>query len=401
MATQKTTHVAGDLDPGFGHEGRVFFTLDQSLFGGSSKLLSDGKILTAGVNANDLVLVRHLSDGNVDGSFGDQGVQRISLVPGGNLFQAFLTLQSNGRALIFGSVAGASGRVLYVVRTLSDGKPDASFGREGRVFIDLPAGEDIVHALAIQPDGKIALTARAQRDVEDYDQVLLRLDSKGQLDPTFGKAGIVVIGKGEFSSMLALPDNRLFLVGFENTAVLLARYLSDGRPDSGFGEDGVVTIEIKSSRFVQITDAKRQRDGKILAVGAADLESKGFQALIMRINPDGSLDNTFNNGVPAIIGFQGYETKNWAVAIQPDNKILAAGGSLGGSLITANFTLMRLLENGVLDAEFGSQGRVMTDMGGVDISQEVAVQTDGKIMVAGWVMSSPNGTGIGLARYLG
>ncbi|QIB08168.1 hypothetical protein [Pseudomonas bijieensis] len=52
MATQKTTHVAGDLDPGFGHEGRAFFTLDQSLFGGSSKLLSDGKILTAGVNAS-------------------------------------------------------------------------------------------------------------------------------------------------------------------------------------------------------------------------------------------------------------------------------------------------------------------------------------------------------------
>lgn len=399
MATQKT-QVAGALDPGFGHEGRVFFTLDRSAFGGSSKLLSDGRILTVGVNAADLVLVRHLGNGEVDSAFGNQGIQRISLIPHGSPLQASLTLQSNARALVFGSVGDASGRMIYLIRTLSDGKLDSTFGREGRVFIDLPAGEDAVHALAIQPDGKIVLTARVQRDFEDYDEVLLRLDSTGQLDPTFGKAGTVVIGKGEFSSVLALADNRLLLAGFDGNAVLFARYLSDGRPDTDFGESGFVTIEVSSSRFVQIAAAKRQRDGKIVAVGSADLGSKGFHPLITRINPDGSLDSTFNNGSPALIGFQGYEVKHGAVAIQPDNKILAAGASLG-SLETANFTLMRLLPNGTLDMEFGSQGRVMTHMGGLDISQDVAVQVDGKIVVSGWVIASPQGTGIGIARYFG
>ncbi|KIH81783.1 hypothetical protein [Pseudomonas batumici] len=399
MATHKATKAAGDLDPSFGDEGKVLFTLAQGPFRGSSKLLNDGKILTAGFSANDVVLVRHLSNGEVDDSFGDHGIKRINLIPGVPVVQAGLTLDSNGNALIFGSVGEPFEEILYFIRTLPDGKLDTTFGREGRVFIDLPAGSDVAHAVAIQPDGKIVLAARAERDFEVYDEVLLRLDSKGHLDPTFGRTGMVFVGKVYFSSVIVLPDGKLLLAGSKNGVLLFARYLSDGQADASFGENGFVTLEIKSSTLAQFSGAMLQRDGKIVAVGYAFFEQKGFRPLTTRVSSDGSLDNTFNHGAPAIIGFEEHEVQNMAVAIQLDDKIIAVGQSLG-SVETANFTLMRFLPNGALDTEFGSHGRLMTNLGGLDSARGVSLQSDGKIVVSGTVVASPRGTGQGIARYL-
>ncbi|WP_123346860.1 hypothetical protein [Pseudomonas brassicacearum] len=83
------------------------------------------------------------------------------------------------------------------------------------------------------------------------------------------------------------------------------------------------------------------------------------------------------------------------VAVQPDDKILVTTSATG------SFNLMRLLPSGALDMGFGLQGKVMTDMSGVDIAWDIAVQADGKIVLFGTVGMSPQGTGIGIARYFG
>lgn len=398
MTTQNAAKVAGDLDPSFGDRGVVTFFYDKGPFRGASQLHSDGRILSAGLSGDEVILVRHLSNGDLDESFGDRGVIRISLIPGVPLAGASLTLQPYGHAFIFGHVGENYQEILYLIKVLPDGALDTTFGEGGRVFIDLPIGEDVPHDLAIQPDGKIVLVARVVRGFENYDEVLLRLDSKGDLDPTFGETGMVFAGKVYFSSLILLPDDRLLLAGSKNDALLFARYLSDGRPDHSFGEEGIVTIKIPDSQLAEIHGAVRQQDGKIVAVGSADIVSKGFHTLTTRINPDGSLDETFSNGKPSVISFQGYSTQNYAVVIQPDNKIIAVGFSLG-TVKTSNFTLMRFLPNGGLDLEFGSNGRVMTDLGGVDLAQKVALQVDGKIVVSGWVFTSPR-PGLGIVRYL-
>lgn len=401
MATKKATKAAGTLDLDFGDDGTVFFTLSQGVFGGSTKLLSDGKLLTAGADGNDVVLVRHTSDGALDESFGNRGVKRINLIPGGRVAQAGSFVQSNGLVLVWGSLGERYEEVLFLFRIQPDGKLDTDFGREGRVFIDLPTGQDIAGTLAVQSDGKIVLSARSVRGFEDWDEVLLRLDSEGHLDPNFGKAGMMFFGGNHyFSSLIALPDHRLLLAGSKDGDPMFARFSSNGRLDSDFGDDGFVKVKIENSEFAEFSGAKRQRDGKIVAVGSAYIESKGFQTLAARINPDGSPDDTFNKGAPALISFQGYNAQHYAVAIQSDNKILAAGSSLG-TVDTSMFTLMRFLPNGALDMEFGSQGRVMTDLGGLDVSQNVVVQSDGKIVVSGTVLVSPKGSGLGIARYLG
>ncbi|AHL36899.1 hypothetical protein CD58_17000 [Pseudomonas brassicacearum] len=396
MTTQKAAKAAGDLDPSFGDEGKVLFTLAQGGFLGTSKLLSDEKILSAGVNVDDVVLVRHLSNGDLDDSFGDHGITRLNIFPGVRLGKNVLTVQPNDQAFIFGHV-GEEFEILYILKILPDGKLDTTFGKEGRVVIDLPVGEDVARLLAIQPDGKIVLVARVVRGYENYDEVLLRLDSKGELDPTFGETGMVFVGKVYFSSLIILPDGRLLFAGAKDGALLFARYLNDGRPDRSFGEEGVVTIEVKNSQYAEISAAERQSDGKIVAVGSANFESKGFHTLTTRINPDGSLDETFNHGALAVISFQGYEAQHHAVAIQPDNKIIAAGASLGTEK-TANFTLMRFLPNGAPDLEFGLHGRVMTDLGSLDLAMHISLQADAKIVVSGWVLGLSRG--VGIVRYL-
>ncbi|ROO42795.1 hypothetical protein BIV08_08365 [Pseudomonas sp. AF76] len=133
-----------------------------------------------------------------------------------------------------------------------------------------------------------------------------------------------------------------------------------------------------------------------MAVGAVIVEEKGYFTLVTRININGSLDSTFNNGVPILTG-PPYYSRGEGVAIQPDNKILV-GSYTGGA-----FHLMRYLSSGALDLTFGVQGKVMNKLtGGMDKADTIALQADGKIVQLGRVELDPDrGTGVGIARYFG
>lgn len=392
MAIQNETRaLAGELDLVFGAGGKVI-----GPFSGASTLLNDGKILTAGWEGNEILLVRHLDNGNIDGAFGEQGIKRIDLFAG-PVKQTFLVSQPSGQALVFGSAGELYQEILYVIRILPDGEPDPTFGQGGRVYVNLAGGYDYANALTIQPDGKIILVGHVTRGYDDYEAVFLRLNRTGDLDKNFGNSGMVFAGRLYLRSVIALPDGRLLFSGGEDGSFVFASYLNDGRPDPGFGNGGFVRIEVSSERLAAATAIQRQVDGKIVGIGWARLPS-GERTVATRLNPDGSLDRTFNGGVPAKIEFPGYETQGIAIAIQPDHKILVAVGILG-SADNANFALTRLLADGAFDVEFGTQGRVMTDMGGVDFTQAVALQPDGKIVVCGWVLVP--GRRQGIARYFG
>lgn len=400
MATQKATQAAGDLDPSFGDEGKVLYFPPPSTptlrMSGTSRLRSDGKMFTAGyhINLGDLVLVRHLSNGDLDDSFGDGGVKVISIVPGYRIVRCLLELDSDDSALIFGSFGEYGAQMLFLCKLLPAGELDTSFGTQGFLFLDLTPGADLANALAIRSDGKIILS------VTTNEELLIRLDSKGDFDPTFGNGGIVHAGQDDFFSLIVLSDNRLLLAGsksetgLEYGAMQFARFLPDGAVDGTFGENGKVTIDVKNTASAYVLSAVQQRDRKIVAVGFVRIEEKGYYTLITRINSDGSLDSAFNSGVPYLTGPPYYSRGN-AVAVQLDDKILVV------TFTDGSFNLMRLHPSGALDMEFGSQGRVRTDMSGIDKARDIAVQPDGKIVLFGTVEMSPQGTGIGIARYFG
>ncbi|ROM72546.1 hypothetical protein BK654_25635 [Pseudomonas brassicacearum] len=401
MATQKATQAAGDLDPSFGDEGKVFYFPPPSTptlrMSGRSRLRSDGKIFTAGYHTNlgDLVLVRHLSNGDLDDAFADGGVKLISIVPGYRIVSCLLELESDDSALIFGSFGENGPQTLFLCKLLPEGELDISFGTQGFIFLDLTPGADVANALAIRSDGKIILSVAAR------EELLICLDSKGDFDPTFGNGGIVYVGRDDYSSLIVLSDNRLLLAGTtsgvtEHGVMQFASFLPDGAVDRAFGENGKVTIDVKNTDFAYVTGVAQQRDGKILAVGYVTIAEKGYYTLITRINADGSLDSAFNNGVPYLTGPPFY-SRGMSVAVQPDDKILVATYTAG------TFNLMRLLPSGALDMGFGLQGKVSTNMSpGTDIAWDIAVQADGKIVLFGTVQTSPGGqAGIGIARYFG
>jgi uncharacterized delta-60 repeat protein len=179
---------------------------------------------------------------------------------------------------------------------------------------------------------------------------------------------------------------------------------SGGLLDPTFGSGGVVTSSF-SSYLDRARDVLVQPDGKIVTAGYTESPSsrtwKDF--LVARYNPDGTLDGGFGTGGRAITDIS--RDSNWvnAVALQPGTggKILVAGqtGDIGG-----DFALARYTANGILDTSFGKRGITLTDMAGQpgDFADAIAVQPDGKIVVAGLANTAPNGAVayyFALARY--
>lgn len=401
MTRQKATQASGYLDPSFGEKGNAFYFPPAESpvvrLRSTSRLRRDGKIFSAGYydNQGDLVLVRHLNNGNLDSSFGDGGLKIIDIVSGYRMYSCILALGLDDSAFISCSFGEIGAQMLFICKVLPDGELDPSFGTRGSIFLDLSPEADIAETLAIQPDGKILLT------ISSYENLLVRLDAKGNFDPVFGGGGIAHLKQGKFPSLIMLPDGRLCLTGsnYETASDIgvlwFARYMSNGVVDPDFGQNGLVMIELKNTTSALITSSIQQQDGKIVAVGFVTVEEKGYFTMIARINIDGSLDSTFNNGTPILTGPSHY-SRGEGVAIQPDNKILV------GSYAEGSFNLMRLLPNGALDMAFGVQGRVKNNMtDGMDKAEHIAVQADGKIMQLGRVELSTLGTGVGIARYFG
>lgn len=402
MTTQKATQAPGSLDPSFGEEGNAFYfppvTVPTLRLLSTSRLRTDGKIFSAGyyLNQGDLVLVRFLSDGSLDSSFGEGGVKVIGIVSGYRIFNCLLELASDDSAFISCSFGDIGPQTIFVCKVLPNGELDASFGSRGSVFLDLSPGGDVSDGLAIQPDGKILLS------VSSYEKLLVRLDTRGDFDSSFGSGGIARAKPLQTPSMIVFADGRLLVAGSNDSSgsdtgvIYFIRYLSNGTIDSDFGEDGTIRIDLKNTQYAYVFSVIQQQGGKIVAVGTVIIEEKGYFTLVTRLNIDGSLDSTFNNGAPILTGPPFY-SRGEGVAIQPDNKILV------GSYTRGAFHLMRFLSNGVLDMTFGVQGKVMNNMtGGRDISDAIALQIDGKIVQLGRVELDPDrGTGVGIARYFG
>lgn len=140
-----------------------------------------------------------------------------------------------------------------------------------------------------------------------------------------------------------------------------------------------------------------QTDGKIVAAGWSWNGTTNVFALA-RYNSNGTLDTSFGTGGMTTTVFGSSNVQAFAVAIQPDGKLVAAGWSITGS--TYVFALARYNTDGTLDANFGTGGKLTTAFGpSVDYASAVAIQTDGKIVTAGLSWNSPTTSSFALARY--
>ena len=202
---------------------------------------------------------------------------------------------------IVAAVSVASHPVFQVVRLLPDGTPDDSFGTEGVVSTPIGSAALADYADDVAVFGSTIVAAgSADAGTGGGDFAVVRYLSNGDPDPSFGTGGIVVTPGPEDELIWAtesLAGGKLLAAGYgggpsTGLEFRLARYLGNGDLDPSFGGTGVVTTQIGG--YSGAVALVVQADGKAIAGGWSNRGGPGFA--LARYNEDGSLDSTFGDG---------------------------------------------------------------------------------------------------------
>ncbi|MGE1174986.1 hypothetical protein [Pseudomonas sp. BW7P1] len=328
MNTSIAPRKPGDLDQNFGLSGSVVGPengIVKSIVAGADDKLTFAVQIQ---NVNDCEIHRLHSDGSNDTSFGNDGIVTVRFGNDGASVPNRL-IQRDGKIWLIGDQTSGDGGVPAVTRRNANGTPDLVFGTR---LLSAPATSSNAFPSdgCLQDDGKLlVLSAR-------------------------------------------IPDTGTTTKG------LLTRLHNDGSVDSGFGKEGQIDIEfgVQNSRMVNVIV---QENGKIV-VGGNSFGSNGNKVVLARFNPDGSSDETFGIDGQMMYGPEHGLHDLIQVIAQPDGKLVCAGKTGYSQAFVMRFTA-----DGLTDATFNGGKEVLTELGSTDCQwRALAIQTDGKIVLAGW-----------------
>jgi uncharacterized delta-60 repeat protein/uncharacterized repeat protein (TIGR01451 family) len=332
--------------------------------------------------------------GDLDTTFDSDGLV-ISDLSGGLDLVGYnpIVVQSDGKIIVVG------GPQFTAARYNTDGSLDTTFDSDGWVVTDLGATEN-AQGVALQSDGKIVVVG-TNNNPGSYDFTAVRYNADGSLDTTFGTAGVATtdfldnLHHDRSYAVAIQSDGKIVVGGYArmnavapvNNDFALVRYNTDGSRDATFGSGvitGTVTTNIGGSQD-QIYALAIQSDGKILAAGYSNA-SGDYEVIVARYNTDGSLDTSFDTDGIARTSVRDNDDFGYGMVLQPDGKIVVAGY---GTIITQgnhdDFILVRYNTDGSLDTSFDSDGMVVTDIAlRNDHGHAVALQPDGKIIAVGY-----------------
>lgn len=383
----------GDLDLEFGVGGKVVTDFMAGTdYVQDLAIQSDGKIVAGGrseLDGNaDFAIARYLPDGTLDHSFAEGGQQRIPIGTAGD-FGLAIAIQPDGKILQFGNAAmgPATGTDFAIVRYRIDGSLDPDFGDEGIATYNFAGNSfDLAGDLVLQPDGKIIAAGESNDNF-----AFIRCFPDGNLDPSFGIDGKVLIdfgGQDQIHGLALQPDGKILTCGESFTTngngleFAVARLQADGELDQTFGGSGGRLVGYGPSGEIARGIAV-QSDGKIVVAGSSRLGGDSDFTLI-RFLSDGRLDPSFGNGGGLISPIRETDDDDaYQVHVTGDGKILTCGVAIGDNRF--DFALKSFLPNGNVDSDFGSTGVVTTPIGtGTDESFAMAIQPDGKIVSGGY-----------------
>lgn len=410
--------VPGDLDPAFGTGGKIRTTSGFHEKGLAMALQADGKIVIAGERINTSgayqgLVVRYNSDGSLDGSFGIGGFV-IDFAHGGHpTFFKAIAVQADGKIVVAGyftESGGCTGTRPWIVRYNSDGSRDNTFGGDGAVEFIYNCALDSYgynYGVAVEVTGKIVVAGAARNSSGNLDFAAARFNTDGEPDTTFnldGKATYPIGAGNDAANSLAInpTTGRIVLAGYSfnsTTSNNFALVMIDaqGLYDWSFNGGSVTTDFVGG---IDVANAVVfQSDGKIIAAGY-QATSSSYDFALARYNPNGTLDPTFDGNGKAGTFFSSGTDIICGVALHANGKIIAAGsGRLPGD-VSDNFALARYRNNAALDTLFSSDGKLTTAFPAYQsYGRTIAIQTDGKIVVAGYA-GAGNDYDVALARYL-
>jgi uncharacterized delta-60 repeat protein len=337
--------------------------------------------------------------GQLDTTFHTDGIANTAPFGGK---QSKMIMQADGKFVI----VGGTFTDFIAARFNADGSEDAGFGGTGRVTTDVAGGFLVEYARAVvqQPDGKLVVAGQGTLANNSSAVALVRYNADGTLDGTFSGDGKVLEAAvaGQAYAVALQPDGKIVVAGSSPVSggsdladMMVSRFNADGSLDSSFGTAGVTTFDMAIG-----TDVARNllvlADGSIVIAGEAQPSGGNTQTAIAKLDGNGALDAAF--GVAGKLAIPGANAGR-GLALQTDGKLLLAGGS---HTIPSGFVVMRLNADGSYDSGFGNGGatviRTSTSTAGEgDIAAAVAVRPDGRIYVAG--KSGSINENFGLVRF--
>jgi uncharacterized delta-60 repeat protein len=255
---------------------------------------------------------------------------------------------------------------------------------------------DVASAIAAARDGKVVVAGSSEGVRRDF--ALARYTRSGRLDATFGADGLVLTDIGSRRS----PPAHSVAIGRDGKIVgargeTIVRYTAAGRLDRTFGRNGKVRTHFGQAYAVAI-----QADGKVVTAGSGVHRGRTLFALA-RYTRRGRPDSSFARSGKVVTDFGARSNGTaYEVAIQPDGKIVVAGTAIkdrSSGRAKYGFALARYNADGTLDSSFGSRGRVETKVGDWDTeARGLVVQPDGKLVVVGNALVGGD-SGFALVRY--
>jgi uncharacterized delta-60 repeat protein len=363
---------------------------------------SDGKIVAAGRAGNGgtsqdtLGIVRLNIDGSLDSSFNGTGIVMMTGNPRPTIANT-ISLQQDGKLVAGGTgiYCCGSSEDFTLVRYNADGTPDNSFGAGGRLNHDTSLDRSFARAVAMMPGGKFFVAGVTGED-NTRDFAVIKYNSDGSPDLSFGIGGKVVTPvtpDGDEALAVAIqPDGKVVVAGSggfpfdppQSNDAIIVRYNPDGTLDQAFDGDGKVVINLGGTEAV--TSLSIQADGKIVTGGYAWIGGDA-EAVLTRLNTDGSFDSSFDTDGKLVIPSPATQDVS-ALTIQPDGKIVATGRAFTDP--SYDVLVLRVNPDGTLDNSFDGDGKVTTNVLAADVSTAVAMQADGKIVVGGWAVDGGN-----------
>lgn len=341
--------------------------------------------------------------GSLDPSFGNGGKVVTSLNSGAEVAQG-VALQADQKIVVAGYASSTvTGKDFFCARYKTNGSLDSTFGTNGIVTVDIQLGsDDIAYDLAIQLDGKIVLGGSSDNGTKK-DAALLRLNTDGSIDATFGTGGKVttVFESNQTDEIRVVKVHHLTgnivvggssLVSTNISKPVVARYLSNGTLDVSFNATGIKLLWVTNLDYqylFSVEDLVVQSNGKISAVGWRDFPtfSSDDDFWACRINTDGTMDNTFStDGVALYNGSFNGADNAYSMLLKSNGNILIAGKSEVNNVVD-DFILFEVDASGTV----GSWSATV-NFGNLydDAAYGLAEDQDGKFVLAG---SSSNGFG--------
>ena len=375
------------------------------------KIQADGKIVLAAQST----LFRLNTDGTLDNSFSDDGIQIIdsSLMDG----LEDMAIDSEGRIYVAGSKITNGRYISKIPRFTSAGVLDYSFADAGLRTIDLQVYATYPYSIAIQNDGRILVAGVYVTGGVGLEYFAARLNADGSLDNSMDDDGIIIdyinVGSTQFYASVVQADGKIVCAGGTRTQgyssdFLVARFNTNGWLDTTFSHDGFATVRFEPAANTNFFSSiaygvALQPNGKIVVAGYNYGSGGNVDYALARLNADGGMDNSFSEDGKLTTDLLGGDDLAYSVAIQPDGKIVAAGFSYHPEKpLNSDFSLVRYNVDGTLDNSFSWDGKQSTEFFSTDDrASKVLIQPDGKILVVGEAgyRSGSSNQDFGLARF--